>query len=80
MITAKTYDDLKSLLENVRALEYIDDLGSKILTVGLGHLNALKYTLKSPNKLTPKEQAELEHLVLDFGSIVVDYMSEKQAA
>jgi hypothetical protein len=80
MITAKTYDDLKSLLDGVSTLDRVDDLGSKILTVGLGHLNALKYTLKSKNKLTPKEQAELEILVVNFGSIVVDYLAEKEAA
>ena len=79
MITADDYESLKSSLKVVSGLGVLDPLGSKLLAVGSGHLNFLKYALNDLGRLSAEEQYQLQDLIYNFRDIVMEYLDERQA-
>jgi hypothetical protein len=80
MIEEKVFDELKQKINIVSKMSHIDTLGRSILSVGVGHMNAVKYALKSKGRLSIFEMEQLVKLIIDFNSIVDDYLNELYAA
>ncbi|MFK4132271.1 hypothetical protein ACI2KR_08250 [Pseudomonas luteola] len=76
MITQQSVDELKSILNTVREAAEQDELGQEICAVGISHLNAMIYSLRSKTPLSSGEQRQLEVIIDDFKEIVDEYLAE----